>query len=117
MTTDVQKRLAIEKQVILKMIEICEKHGYALTGGNDGEERHSFTDPVTAIGMVFSVDESHLYFRHPSEPKGHNVFLVLGNDGWDVVADHSCSDLFDAAMAELNEWTDTEWEKAYQASK
>ena len=108
MTTAVEKRLAIEKRVVLKMIEICAKHGYTLTGGHDGEERHKFADPVTAIGMVFSVDESWLYFKHPNEPKGHTVFLVLGNDGWDVVADCSCSELFDAAMAELDKWIDTQ---------
>ncbi len=108
---NVQQRSAIEKRVILKLIEIAAKHGYVLHSVHDGEERHKVTTPEAAWEVVDSVEESHIYFKHPDEEKRQTVFVVLGNDGYDAVADCSCGmPAWDKAMQEHGDWIDANWQ-------
>ena len=102
-----QARIAIERRLVEKLIEVAQAHGYALTKVYDGEERVKVATKNEAMAAVFSVDESVIYFKHPDEPKGHCAVIVLGNDGWDAIADQSQGGKWDYVMAEVDTFADT----------
>ena len=77
---------------------------------DDGEERHAL-DPANvpqALDTIFAVDECRLHARHPDGTRGW-VFLVMGNDGWDLVCDHTLN--LDEALTSSSEYADklSEW--------
>jgi hypothetical protein len=94
-------RIEIERKVIAHLIQTAKAAGYALVAVDDGEERVSISTVNTeaeALEAVFAVDESRIIFRHPEELKGHCAVIVLGNDGWDCVADASMGGRWDAVI-------------------
>ncbi len=104
-----EARMAMERKVIRHLIRTAKRHGYALTKASDGEVVHKVSTEAAAMDVVFSVDEAWLYFKHPAQPKGHSVFIVLGNDGWDAINDHSVGeggDPWETAMEECNAYSD-----------
>lgn len=56
---------------------------------HDGEARITLGDPLEAMNLAFDFDDCWLHFRKTSAPKAHTVYIVLGNGGWDAIADHS----------------------------
>jgi hypothetical protein len=92
-----------ERRAVALLIAHLAAKGFALTGASDGEARERCTTAKEAMEVVFSVDESWLYFRNPAHAKGHTVYIVLGNadDGSEVAADFSMGDGFDDAIDEL----------------
>ena len=103
---EVSQRQAIERKVIRHLIRTAKAHGYALVRVWDGEESIRVSTERDAMDTVFSVDESRIVFKHPSEPKAHCAVIVLGNDGWDAVADSSVGGLWDAVMDANAEYAD-----------
>jgi hypothetical protein len=101
-----EKRMATERQVVRHLIRTAKKHGFALTRVYDGGESAKCSDEAAAMEVVFSVDESIIYFKHPDQPKGHCAVIVLGNDGWDAIADCSVGELWDEVTQECNEYAD-----------
>ena len=59
--------------------------------GGDDEEQITCTDTKEVMASIRQTDEEHMFFVHPDSPKMSWVFLVYGNDGYDVIADHSLS--------------------------
>lgn len=103
---NIEKRMQIERQVVRHLLRTAKKHGYEVRAVNNGEERISVRTESEAMEHVFSVDESVISFKHPDEAKGHVAVIILGNDGWDAIADCSEGGLWDAVMQESNEYTD-----------
>lgn len=103
---NIEKRIQIERQVVRHLIRTAKKHGYDVRAVDNGEERIKVSTESEAMEHVFSVDESSISFKHPDEPKGHVAVIVLGNDGWDAIANYSEGGLWDAVMQESNEYTD-----------
>lgn len=103
---NIEQRMETERKVVSHLIQTAQKHGYNLTSVDNGEERIKLSTEQEAMEHVFSVDESHIFFKHPEEPKGHCAFIVLGNDGWDAVCDHSCGPGWDAVMEENAKFSD-----------
>lgn len=85
----VEQRIAIEKKVICHLIRTMGKHGWIASHVNDGEERVVTRTEADVLDTVFSVDESAICFRKIGFDKGCVASIVLGNDGWDCIADHS----------------------------
>lgn len=110
---ELDKRMALEREVVSKLIEVAAKHGYAITKVDDGEERVKCSTPQEAIDAVFSVDESLMLFKHPDQPKVHCAFIVLGNDGHDAIADHSLGEGWDDVMAEVSAFCDVKEEEVW----
>ncbi len=102
----IEKRMTLERRVVRHLIRTAKAHGYAVTKVNDGEEVVKVSTEAEAMEVVFSVDECHIYFKHPDEPKAHCAFIVLGNDGWDAIADSSLGGKWDAVMDECSEYAD-----------
>jgi hypothetical protein len=107
--TPVEKRIALEKRIVRRMIRHLKQNGYTLHSVDDGgDEDTRVRTEKEAMDAVFGVDEAHLYFQTPEFPKLMGVFLVMGNDGWDVIADHSYPDEtkcnFGALMDCITDW-------------
>lgn len=97
---NVKQRQEIERKVIRHLVTTMATHGWKVVKVNDGEEDVRVPEKTTAhaemeliLDTVFSVDESVIYFHRSFANRGmtHYAVIVLGNDGWDCVADHSCS--------------------------
>ncbi len=102
-----QHRITIERQLVTQLIQVAQAHNYELRAVDDGEERLKVATTQQALDAVFSVDESSIFFKHPEEPKAHCARIVLGNDGYDAIADHSQGGKWDAVMAEMDAFADT----------
>jgi hypothetical protein len=100
---DYKERAAIEYKVIKKLVETAIKHSYTLIKGNDGESWNRLDTLDEILEMVFSVDECHLGFRHTTGGAYETAYIILGNDGWDCIADNSCgTPEWDAVIAEVD---------------
>lgn len=103
---DTTARQATERKVVRHLIRTAKAHGYAVTKVWDGEGFERTTTERAAMDVVFSVDECRLYFKHPDEPKSHIAVIILGNDGWDAIADSSMGGNWDAVMQESGDYCD-----------
>ncbi len=108
MTNDTQhrNRMAMERRVVRNLIRTAKAHGYAVTKVWDGEDNPRCTTETAAMDAVFAVDESRISFKHPDEPKAHCAVIVLGNDGYDAIADCSMGGKWDAVMADCDTYAD-----------
>lgn len=103
----IAERIDIERKVVAHLIQTAAAAGYALVAVDDGEERVRVTTEAQALDAVFGVDESRIVFKHPDEPKTHCAVIVLGNDGWDAVADASVGDRWDRVIEANYRFTET----------
>lgn len=95
MTTSIEKRIAVEKKVVRHLVKTMAEHGWKAIGVDDGGDE---LEPVTAtndksvvksvVEAVFAVDEARIYFENANGVT-HWAFIVLGNSGWDCIADYS----------------------------
>jgi hypothetical protein len=81
----VRRRAELEYQVIVALLSGCRKAGFTVVGVNDGESTHVTRTTADVLRIAFDLDESTVYFTR--DGKRHWVYLVMGNDGWDVVSD------------------------------
>lgn len=110
---NVEQRIEVEKKVVRHLIREMKKAGWSIAKINDGgdfDEDILHPNETEAMDTVFSVDESTIFFS-----KGElirHAYIVLGNDGYDCIADHSCSnpkleeDDFEKVMDEVQEYAD-----------
>jgi hypothetical protein len=97
----VEARIAIEKKVVRFLCREARRQGWEINYVNDGGERVKCKGEVDVIDAVFSVDESWVRFKKPGPEGvvlGGAVYIVLGNDGWDAIADSSMSEEWDKVM-------------------
>lgn len=84
----VRLRAELEYRVVNAVITHCQRAGFKLHSVAWDE----YTDTRTreaALKLIFDLDECTLRFqRRPNGPL-FGVFLVMGNDGWDVVSDYT----------------------------
>ena len=104
--TQLRARMTMERKVVRHLIRTAKAHGYQLKAVWDGGERVKCDLESEAMDSVFSVDESTIYFKHPDELEGHCAFIVLGNDGWDAIADNSQGGKWDEVMAKCDTYSD-----------
>ena len=115
-TTYTQARQETERRVVTQFIELALQHGFTLHSVSDGEDRHPVSTAEQALEHVFSVDESWVYFTPPPtspSPVRHCIYIVLGNEGWDAIANHSVSrepgDTWDTVTEAHDTWLDKEY--------
>jgi hypothetical protein len=92
---------SMERQIVEALVNEAFKRGFTkiiIDNGGDDEEQITCTDTKEVMASIRQTDEEHLFFVHPDVAKMPCVYLVYGNDGYDVIADHSSS---------LNEMIDT----------
>ncbi len=85
---------SMERQIIKALVTEAFKRGFTkiiIDNGGDDEEQITCTDTKEVMASIRQTDEEHMFFAHPDVAKMPCVFLVYGNDGYDVIADHSLS--------------------------
>jgi hypothetical protein len=100
--SDLERRLAIEDLIRRKLVQSMLAQGFLITV-NDGEEDVVMEcgDFETIVVAMDSTDEDQLYFWRNGLNAGF-VRLIYGNDGWDVINDHSTR--LDAELKETNDY-------------
>jgi len=104
------QRSAIEIKCVTHLLAVAKTHGWSCefihTG--DGWERVAEDEVMDA---AFSVEYAELRFTK-YECRAQWVQLIFGNDGWDVIADHTFGEpSWDAAMEEVHNQIEI-WEEA-----
>jgi hypothetical protein len=88
---NVETRQKIERAIIERIVTDAISVGYAISV-NDGEEttlRRS-RDTSAIMAAMMTTDEDRLLIHRPSAERYFGwVYLVYGNDGWDVVNDYT----------------------------
>lgn len=93
--SDCSPRALVERRIVRSLVDEILGHGL-LISVDDGEEEHPLTNDREAIlDALIEVDEDRVnvyYQENDLEPSYQGqVFLVYGNDGWDVICDYSIS--------------------------
>jgi len=107
----VEARIAIEKRIAKKLVEDALAAGYTVSvcDGEDYPVKRSSNKKEIMAG-VFSCDEEELVFRKDGNLIGR-VFLVYGNDGYDVICDYSDTPIMADLLNGANELADKLEEK------
>lgn len=108
----IRQRILIERAIIRRAVrDILAAHdGAYCISVYDGEEfpvkRSRDFDKILA--EVSQCDEESLIVRHAdaSGDKVGSIYLVYGNDGWDVIADHTDSPLMRELLTDANNLAD-----------
>lgn len=113
---NVQERIEVERKVVRHLIQAMKAKGWDIRYINDGEDSINNPNETLAMDTVFSVDECWIYFTKQI-PDGrkfkHVAYIVLGNDGWDCIADHGFSiadeplDDFEHIMDEIYQYCES----------
>ncbi len=97
----VKARRAVERRICRRFILLALKRGYTISVDNGDEIVLVKSSNVKKImSEMFSVDEESLVVYNHGSFVGR-ACLVYGNDGWDVIADHTTSPAMDSLMNEL----------------
>lgn len=92
----VRGRAAIELAIVHELIKRLIAAGYSELSVDDGDGEEQTGDEQGLVSAIFAVDEARLY------AKPYWVFLVMGNDGTDIVCDYHTG--LDAIMDPLHDW-------------
>lgn len=106
---NVEQRQEIERKIVRHLIRTMKAHGWAaIAVDNGGDEWEPTRLESEVMDHVFSVDESWIKFRAEVAGVGrvHTVYIVLGNDGYDCICDHSSSEKDDFGKV-MNDHVDT----------
>lgn len=106
---NVEARQNLEREIVGYLLDAAAASGFNLVAAQDGEESFKNPSKSAALDTVFSVDESSLVFQKDGGEKRF-VSIVLGNGGWDCIADNSYDDKdpdgFCALMDRVGEYAD-----------
>lgn len=107
----VARRQRIELKIARRLIRDLLEHDPSWTiCVHDGEGLALVGSRVERdiIAAMFSVDEEHLIVRTDSGTKRiGSIFMVYGNDGYDVMADWSVGDPeFDRIVSGVSDWAE-----------
>lgn len=99
---DLAARLEAERRMARALVKACLDRGH-LISVNDGEEWvvHRSANKAEIMKALFSTDEDYLHLRSPAGEKLGWFRLIYGNEGYDVVSDHSSNDICDAIWNEV----------------
>lgn len=110
----IRQRILIERAIIRRAVRdiLAAEGGAYCISVHDGEswpvKRSRDLDEIMAdIGQC---DDETIRIRRVDSPSGSvssgNVYFVYGNDGWDVIADHTDSTLVHELLAGANQLAD-----------
>ena len=88
---EIQARILVEYAVVSSLVDELLEQGCLISiNDGDGIALRKSTNRNAILSSIMSVDEEHLIVYHQTGRLG-SIFLVYGNDGWDVVNDYSTS--------------------------
>jgi len=95
MEMNVAARIKLEHQIVRKLIREAISVGWMpVSVNNGGDENETTPTESSMMEHAFACDEASLNFRKVIDDRGItcSVYIVLGNDGYDVIADYSDPD-------------------------
>lgn len=110
-----QKRQEIEKRLVRKLVREMKAGGWDACRVWDGGENVKCGSEGDVMDAVFSVDDSGIRFVKvlaDGSKIARGAAIVLGNDGYDAIADYSLSDPacpeddFEVVMGRVSEYSD-----------
>jgi hypothetical protein len=78
----------VERKVITALVRDALKVGYTVSVDNGEDETNAFDNLKDVMASIMQTDEDRLYIWKEGEQFGW-VYLVYGNDGWDVISDYT----------------------------
>lgn len=89
---DVAKRQEIERKVVRHAIRSLRAAGWQLHSVYDGGDEVKVSTEEEAMDAVFAVDDSTVRFTKEGVKGLRGFYVVLGNDGYDAIADYNCNE-------------------------
>lgn len=88
---DVKQRQDIEHQIISKLVTDILDAGYAISVDDGGEEPAitKSTNHENIMASLMNTDKDQIIVHQQDGRLIGFVYLVYGNDGWDVINDYS----------------------------
>jgi len=98
----IKARARMEASIVLRLLETLIAAGYSLAvDDGDGDAQSGTVEKLA--GVIFSVDTALVEVCHGRKWLG-TVSLVLGNDGYDVIADYHTN--LETALRNVNDYAD-----------
>jgi hypothetical protein len=98
---NIHTRIAIEKAIYARIVQDALIMGYRVSvyNGDDHKkyELEQSSDYFDIIGAGYATDYDKLYFHNHIGQAGW-VFLVYGNDGWDLINDYVATPEIEAIL-------------------
>lgn len=105
---NIEQRQSIERKVVRKLVRVAKANGFIPVRVYDGGD-----EPVLVrlerevMSAVFAVDDCRVVFKHPLDDKAHCAVIVLGNSGWDCIADCSQGVRWDPVIKEVEAYAES----------
>lgn len=105
------QRLAVEQDIVIRVIDAMLAAGYSLQTdilGGDARPAQPTKDRDSILSEMMAVDDEFLgvFDDDPEDDRPIGwVRFVYGNDGWDVVSDYTTN--LESILAPINQYADT----------
>lgn len=104
----------IEKQITRELLLRANDSGWPCIGFDSGDGFECCTEYEKIVSECMNLDEVYLIFMSPDQKKKAWVFLVYGNDGWDLICNNSIVDGFEEMVMEyMSEYCDNLSDKMF----
>lgn len=89
-----RQRIEVERKIIAFLYNTMAQHDWQVDYVFDGRDNVRYAEWTVAkvLDTVFSVDDARISFVKSTVGRGRirrNVYIVLGNSGWDCINDHT----------------------------
>jgi hypothetical protein len=103
---DIKQRQTLERRIVRAVANDALKQGYAVTvddgSGPDALALDKSTRLADIMAAIMSTDEDLISFYKDGKREGA-VYFVYGNDGYDVICDHTANDATYAIIKRADE--------------
>ena len=91
-----EKRIEVERKIVAFLFNTMSQHDWHVDYIFDGQDNVRYAEWTEAkvLDTVFSVDDATISFVKSTVGCGRirrNVYIVLGNSGWDCINDNALS--------------------------
>lgn len=83
------QRMRNERKITANVFEVLKSHGWNVELVDDGDEETEVSTMLDAMELMFNIDDCHVHFRKGEQCGWFRMIFGNGNDGLDVIADHS----------------------------
>lgn len=102
-----QTRVKIEKTIVKKIVGSAIANGYKVSVWDGDEWACRFeTDNGAIMASLFHTDIEHIHIDDSNCQTVGRICLVYGNNGYDVVADHTDSSRIDEILESANAYAE-----------
>lgn len=93
------------KPVVRSICKTLVENGVEIVGASDCEEPIKSSNIKEIVECICGVDEGYIYVKTPDTPEGKKkvLFIVLGNEPEETIADWSSDPLLDKVCEKFSE--------------